>query len=280
MDYSNSKVIITGGSRGIGLALAEEFVRLGAGITIAARDETRIAKAVESIQACRVDTSQKVTGIPLDVTRMEDVQKKLGEWVVENGAPEILVNCAGFAHPGQVEDLAIDIFKRTMDVNYFGTVNCVKAVLPAMLARGSGIIVNISSVGGFLGIYGYTAYSGSKFAVTGFSDALRNELKPRGIRVSVVFPPDTDTEQLAYESQFKPEVTRKIAGNAGLQTPQQVARGIISGLNKRQYVITPGFEPTVIYWLHHFMGKLTFNIVDWMAVNAWKEVNRRNTTSN
>lgn len=271
MDFTQKKVLITGGSRGIGLALAGEFAKRGADITIFARDENRISLAVSEIQKTVINPSQLINGIHLDVTREKDVTQKLTDWVTINGAPDIVVNSAGFAHPGKIEELPSEIFKQTMDVNYFGTVNCIKAVLPSMLAKGSGNIVNISSVSGFLGIYGYTAYSGSKFAVTGFSDSLRNELKPRGIQVSVVFPPDTDTEQLAYESQFKPEVTRKIAGNAGLMTPQQVARGIIDGIEKRKYIITPGFEPTMIYWLHNFLGKVTFNILDWIAVDAWRK---------
>ncbi len=274
MQYLGKKVIITGGSRGIGLAIAEQYAIRGADITIFARDENRINQAVSRIRSIVRSPSQSINGIPLDVTRGEDVVQILGKWVAEHGAPDIVINSAGFAHPGKIEDLSSDIFKMTMEVNYFGTVNTIKAVLPSMLAMGKGCIVNISSVSGFLGIYGYTAYSGSKFAVTGFSDALRNELKPRGIHVFVVFPPDTDTEQLAYESRFKPEVTRKIAGNAGLMTPESVARGIIAGIERHQYVITPGFEPTMIYWLHHFLGKLTFNVLDWMAVDAWKKSNQ------
>lgn len=271
MEYAGKNVIITGGSRGIGLALAKEFARQGADVTIAARDANRISQAIASILEAAQNKAQTVSGLVLDVTSDRDVSKCFAVWMTKNGAPDVLVNSAGYARPGHVEELSLDVFRQTMDVNYFGTVNCVKAVLPAMLNRGKGLIVNISSMGGFLGIYGYTAYSGSKYAVTGFSDVLRNELKPKGIQVAVVFPPDTDTEQLAYESQFKPAVTRKIAGTAGLMKPEEVASGIIKGINRNQYVITPGFESTLIYWLHHFIGRLTFTILDWMSVNAWKK---------
>jgi 3-dehydrosphinganine reductase len=159
-----------------------------------------------------------------------------------------------------------------MDINYFGIVNMTKSVLTEMMKRRSGHIVNISSVSGFLGIYGYTAYSGSKFAVRGFSDALRNELKPHNIHVSIVFPPDTDTEQLAYESQFKPEITSIVAGNAGMLKPENVATSVIEGIERKQYIITPGFESTIFFWLQNFAGKLTYPILDWMVLNAWKKV--------
>jgi 3-dehydrosphinganine reductase len=272
MDYKGKRILITGGSRGIGLAVATLLASKGADITILARDKNRIEQALTEIRNSASSSSQRIAGISVDVTDDHFVAEKLNAYLLENGAPDIVINSAGFAHPGKIEDLPVDIFKKTMDVNYFGTINTIKALLPSMLERGTGIIVNISSVGGFVGIYGYTAYSGSKYAVTGFSDALRNEMKPRGIQVSIVFPPDTDTEQLAYESQFKPEVTRKIAGVAGLATPNKVAAGIVEGIEKHRYVITPGFEPRVIYWLSHLFGKFTFVILDWMAVDAWKKI--------
>jgi len=276
MNFRGKNVLITGGSRGIGLAVSEALARKGANVTIIARDIERLNKAVDIIKNARMETDQTINGIPLDVTSSRDVMEKIGGFITENGAPDIVINSAGFAHPGNIEDLPLEIFHKTMNVNYFGTVNIIKAVLPAMLEKKTGLIVNISSVSGFLGIYGYTAYSGSKFAVTGFSDALRNELKPRGIDVAIVFPPDTDTEQLAYESKFKPAVTKEIAGSAGLMTPQAVAAGIVRGIERHQYIITPGFEPSMIYWLQNFMGNVTFKVLDHMSLKAYKKYKNGN----
>jgi 3-dehydrosphinganine reductase len=272
MDYSGKTVLISGGSRGIGLAIAELLASKGANVTIAARDEVQIEKALNEIRKNCIESKQVIVGLKLDVTQDNTVKDVINNWISRNGCPDILINSAGYAHPGNIEDLPVEIFRKTMNVNYFGTVNMTKAVLPAMLARHKGIIVNISSVSGFLGIYGYTAYSGSKYAVTGFSDSLRNEMKPKGIQVSIVFPPDTDTEQLAYESQYKPAVTKEMAGNSGLMTPQQVAKSVISGIEKGKYVITPGFESGLFYFLHHFAGKFTFKILDWMSISAWKKI--------
>jgi 3-dehydrosphinganine reductase len=275
MNYSGKTILISGGSRGIGLSIAELYASKGANITIIARDEIRIEKALHQIRSRCLETKQQVFGLKLDVTQDTAVKNVIGDWITRNGSPDILINSAGFAQPGHIEELPLEIFRKTMDVNYFGTVNITKAVLPSMLNNGRGKIANISSIGGFLGIYGYTAYSGSKYAVTGFSDALRNEMKPRGIQVSIVFPPDTDTEQLAYESQFKPEVTRVMAGTAGLLTPMKVAKIIVDGIEKGKYIINPGFEAGFIYMLHHLAGKLTFTILDWMSVNAWKKQNKK-----
>ena len=123
-----------------------------------------------------------------DVTDLAQVQSAQQHIQREAGVPDLLINCAGGAHPGYVQELPLEVFHEMMDLNYFGTVHMVKAWLPAMLERGSGHIVNVSSVAGFLGAFGYSAYGPSKYAVRGFSDVLRLEVKPLGLRVSVVFP--------------------------------------------------------------------------------------------
>ena len=109
-----------------------------------------------------------------------------------------------------------------MDINFFGTVNIVRAAIKDFIKRGSGNIVNVSSIAGVIGVFGYTAYGASKYAIRGFSDTLRAEVKPLGINVNIVFPPDTDTPQLAYETQFKPFETKVISGTAGLTSPDKV----------------------------------------------------------
>lgn len=272
MDFSGKNVLISGGSRGIGLEIAKLFARLEANVTIVARDESRLLTAVNDIKNACVTQKQNISSVQLDVSRDEDVSEKVESLIINQGCPDILINSAGYAHPGRIEELPLELFRKLMDINFFGIVNMTKSVLPEMMKRRSGHIVNISSVSGFLGIYGYTAYSGSKFAVRGFSDALRNELKPHNIQVSIVFPPDTDTEQLTYESQYKPEITRMVAGNAGLLKPETVAASVIKGIERKQYIITPGFESTFFFWLQNFAGKITYPILDWMVLNAWKKV--------
>jgi 3-dehydrosphinganine reductase len=139
-----------------------------------------------------------------------------------------------------------------MEVNYFGTVYMTKEVLPAMLKRGSGYIINISSVAGFLGTFGYTAYGASKFAVRGFSDALRAEMRIHGIGVSIIFPQDTQTAQLEYESQYKPPETKALAGNTKIMSPEDVAHEAIRGIERGRYIILPGLESKLIYRLNGF----------------------------
>jgi len=143
-----------------------------------------------------------------------------------------------------------------MDADFFGTLHPTKAVLPAMMERRSGHIVNFSSMAGYLAVFGYTAYSAAKFAVRGFSDALRQEMKPHGIRVAVVFPPDTDTPQLHYENQFKPPETHDIAGAARALTADQVAQAVVRGIERRRDYILPGFEARLSFLLCEGLGGL------------------------
>jgi 3-dehydrosphinganine reductase len=160
--------------------------------------------------------------------------------------PDILINNAGFAHPGYFEELPLDIFRKTMDIDYFGTVYATKAAVPMMMERKTGHVVNIASMAAFLGVFGYTPYTPAKFAVRGFSESLRQELKPHGIHVSIVFPTDTDTPQFHYEHQFKPPETLRISGTVRPKTADQMARSVIRGIERRKTYITLGLFPWLL----------------------------------
>ncbi len=261
--FQNCLALITGGSSGIGLALARLLLAEGARVALLARNPERLAQARENLLDAYPRAEISVWSA--DVTNAPQVTALLETFVAQQGTPDLLINSAGMAHPGRFEELPLEIFDQMIAVNYLGTVYVTKALVPAMLERGSGHIVNISSVAGFLNIYGYTAYGAAKFAVRGFSDALRMELKPRGIQVSLVFPPDTDTPQLAYENQFKPEVTRTLAGNAGVLSPDFVAQEILAGVRRNAYLILPGFETKVIYVVSRLLGAGVNPILDYLV---------------
>ncbi len=154
-----------------------------------------------------------------------------------------------------------------MDVNYFGTLHVIQSLLPGMIERGSGHIVNISSVAGILGVYGYSAYGPTKFAIRGLSDSLRYELAEHGIRVSVVFPPDTQTPQLDYENQYKPPVLVELDKANKVMTAEAVAQSILNGVARGQYAITPGFDSTLYYQLTNFFG-LVYPVMEFMVAQA------------
>jgi len=266
-EYKGKLVLITGGSSGIGLALAKQFSNLGADVWVIARNRKTLGSALVLIESEKTHNDQKFGFIGIDVSKHDYVNYFIEKFIKTHGVPDVLINSAGVAHPGNFLDLDIDIFHWMMDINYFGTVNVIKAIIPGMLSRGSGHIVNISSIAGFLGVYGYSAYGASKYAVRGFTDVLRSELKPHRIDVSIVFPPDTDTPQLQYENQYKPAVTKALAGTSNPLSPDVVAKDIIKGISKKRYLILPGFESKIIYILNNNLGKLIYKVIDILIKN-------------
>lgn len=239
-DAGGQHVMITGGSSGIGLATAKLYARLGADVTIIARDHGRLIEACEVLTRERRDATQRIRWVAGDVADHDDAHRAVAE-VTEGGASpiDILVNSAGTILPGYFESMPIEYFDECMK-SWRGCVYMARAALPLMMARGSGHIVNVSSVAGFLGIHGYTAYSSAKYAVMGLSEALRSEMKPHGILVSVVCPPDTDTPALAYEKTLRPPETEKVAGNLAPVTPDVVAAALVRGVARGRYLIVPG----------------------------------------
>ena len=267
--YRGKSVLITGGSSGIGYAIAKALVPMDASVILLARDYEKLQAAKSAI--LEKYTHANVEIISVDVTDIDSLRILYDKYVSNHDTPDILINCAGVARPGYVQELPLDVFHWTMDIDYFGTVNMVKLLLPGMLERGSGHIINVSSIAGVIGTFGYTAYCGAKFAVKGFSDALRSELKPKGIKVSVLYPPDTDTPQLHWENQFKPKETKAIAGTAKPISPDKVAQQTLKDAARGKYAIVPSFEAKLMYFAGTRLGNWMYPIMDMMVRSASKK---------
>jgi len=271
--YWKDKIaLVTGGSSGIGLAAAKQLAAQGAHVWLAARRKEMLDAALKDVEAARRDPSQRFGVAAVDVADPRQAAQAVETVTRSAGAPDVVINSAGITHPGYVQELPLEIFGRLMQVNYFGTLYVTKAVLPAMIQRRSGHIINISSMAGYVGVFGYSAYGASKFAVAGFSEVLRAEMKPHGIRVSVAFPPDTDTPQLAYEQPFKPAETKAISGTAKALSAETVARSILKQAEKGHFFIFPGFDSRLFYLLTSKLPKsLVFAILDQMAAAGRKK---------
>jgi 3-dehydrosphinganine reductase len=270
MEYRHKTALITGGSRGIGLALARKLAGLGAHVWILARDQKQLQTAQNLIENDRAFPDQKIGILKADVSDLEEIQTVIGQFLGEVGPPDILVNSAGVVQPGNFEKLTLNDFKWMMDINYLGLVYVTRLVISGMMLRKSGRVVNISSLAGIVPLYGYSGYTASKFAVRGFSEVLRVEMKPYNIGVSVVFPPDTDTEQLQYDKLYKPEVTRILTESGGLMSAEAVADAILNGIDKNHTLILPGLEGKILYRLSH-LGRLFTFIMDKMTESALKK---------
>jgi 3-dehydrosphinganine reductase len=271
-DFENKLVLITGGSEGIGLALAKQFSSLGANVWILSRHQEKLDTALDLIRSERVRESQEFGSVAADVSDYEQLSQSLISFLEDTGTPDCLINCAGYSYPETFLNIPLEAFHRQMDVNLFGTVNTIHILLPSMIARKSGYIVNMSSVGGYGSFYGFTAYSASKFAVRGFSDALRSELKMEGIQVSVVFPPDTDTPGLKKENEIKPEITKEVSGTAKVASPESVAREIIHGIQRERYMILPGFENKLLFGLNNIVGTQAYRVIDFLVGSAVRKI--------
>ncbi len=248
-DFNGKIALITGGSSGIGLAIAQLLAEQGAHVWLVARHSDLLSEALKKLEASRRSPQQKFGVVAADVTDLEQVNRAILQVKEASGVPDLLVNSAGVAQGGYCQETGMDIFHWMMDVNFYGTVHVTKALLPDMIARRSGYIVNISSLAGVMGIFGYSAYGASKFAVRGFTDTLRAEMKPYQIGVSIAYPPDTDTPQLAYEVQFKPVETKALSAGSGMLAPETVAAAILKGVKRGRYLILPGIEGKLLYHL-------------------------------
>jgi 3-dehydrosphinganine reductase len=271
MQYLNQHAIITGGSSGIGKATAKLLAQQGANVSLIARDRTKLAIAQQEIKAVALNPAQQILIFVADVSQQPEIALAIDQAIAALGTPQLLVTSAGIAHPGYFAEIPLKVFEQTMAVNYFGSLYAIKAVLPAMEPEKTGNIVLISSGAGIVGIYGYTAYCPSKFALRGLAESLRGELKPKGITVTIIYPPDTDTPQLAAENKIKPPETKKITATAKTWTAEAVAEEIIRGVAKGRFAIAPGAELTALNRLHSLIAPL----LNWYFDQIVKQVNNQ-----
>ena len=242
---------ITGGSSGIGLELAKLLALRGHDVAIFSRDAGKLQDAVNVLK--RTAPNARITAYPCDVGDRASVERTVSAAIADLGAPGWAIANAGISEPGEFLTQDIAAFEAQMQVNYMGALYFAKAVAPAMTAKG-GKLVFVSSGAAFFGIYGYAAYGAPKFAMRGLAEVLRVELKPHDISVSLAYPPDTDTPQLAHEDQFKPEVTKAIAAGGGVWSAEAVAKLIVKRAAKGRFAIAPGFQMTALLVMHSLIA--------------------------
>lgn len=262
--------IITGGSSGIGLEIAKILLQESYNVSIIARDKIKLQKAYEELLSLCPDPSLIIGQFSSDVTDKTGIIGTVRSAVEKAGPPDLLITCAGSARPGYFQELPAEIFDQMISVNYLGTVYTVKAVASLMQDQGHGHIVMISSGAGLLGLFGYSAYSPSKFAVRGFAESLRSELKIYGISVSVVYPPDTNTPQLQGEFPYKPQETRTITGKTGVLSAETVAREIIKGIKTNRFSIAPGITMKILCSAHSLINPVLRIYFDYLVKKTIK----------
>jgi 3-dehydrosphinganine reductase len=274
--FDGKNALITGGSSGIGLALAKLLAQEGANIWLLGRDPQKLDQACKEVNhACR-DNKQQVHVIQADVSDKEEIDHALSGLTGQIGAPDLLINSAGITHPGLFEQMDLSHHRDNMEINYFGTLYTTMAVVPGMIQRKTGHIVNISSLVGIHGLYGYSAYAPSKFALRGLSDVLRYELMPYGIHVSVVFPSDTETPQLDYENKHKPAILKALSeSNTKPVSAESVAVKTLRAVKKGRYMILPTSDGVMWFIAYCLLpGDIMYRMVDFLMVQARRKAGK------
>ncbi|MGE4527398.1 MAG: SDR family NAD(P)-dependent oxidoreductase [Rhodospirillaceae bacterium] len=239
-------VIVTGGSSGIGLAVAQAVSPRADALTLVARRAEPLAEAARLLSGA----GAAVAARSADVADAAALAAALAAAVEERGPADLVVAAAGRVSVGRFADLDGAAFDADMAVNYFGVLNTVRGLLaPGRLAAGARLVL-VSSGTGLVGVPGYGAYAPSKFAVRGLAEVLRLELAPRGIGVTVVYPPDTETPQLAAERPLRPPETAAVAGAAPALSAAAVAAAIVRGAERGRFIVAPGAKMTLLAALH------------------------------
>ncbi|XP_042515720.1 3-dehydrosphinganine reductase TSC10A-like [Macadamia integrifolia] len=231
-------IFITGGSSGIGLAIAHQAASEGARVSILARNRDKLEEARNSI---RLSTGIDVSIFSVDVRDYEAVRKAIDD----AGPIDILVCNQGVFTPGELESQDLETIKFMIDVNLMGTFHLIKAALPGMKNRGDSLpssIALMSSQAGQVGIYGYTAYSASKFGLKGLGEALQQEVIGYNIHVSLIFPPDTETPGFAEENKVRPQLTSIIAATSGAMKADEVAKRTLNGIKSGTFIVSCNLE--------------------------------------
>ncbi|MFP4446234.1 MAG: SDR family oxidoreductase [Desulfosudaceae bacterium] len=270
MSEINGKLAyITGGSSGIGLETAFLLAAGGCGLVLFARNRDKLEEACREIRR-KVPGHGLVAAVSLDVADNDNVQQQVAAAVQAHGIPDILINSAGIGTADYFENITWEQFDRVVQINVYGTRNTISAVLPYMKKRGAGHIVNLASAAGLLGMFGYTLYSTTKYALVGLSECLRSELKLFNIRVTVVCPPEVKTPFIDAESQTIPAEARAVKQLAGQLTPAYVARTIVRGIRRNRFLVIPGWRARFLFFSHRlsngFLTRLPSDlIVRWVA---------------
>ncbi|PYS93848.1 MAG: short-chain dehydrogenase [Acidobacteria bacterium] len=190
MNLHGKTAVVTGSTKGIGRAIAEALLRAGMNVCVSARHDTEVKRAVDELS----DASEgRVAGAGCDVRVYDEVKALLAHAVAEFGGVDVLVNNAGIGLFGRVEELTPEDFRAVLETNLFGVFYCCREAIPLLKQRGGGYIINISSLAGANPHPQMSAYNASKFALNGFSEALMQEVRHDGIKVSYIMPGSVNT---------------------------------------------------------------------------------------
>ncbi|MBU0696351.1 MAG: SDR family oxidoreductase [Bacteroidetes bacterium] len=258
MSLKDKIVVITGASSGIGKACAEEFAKRGAHVVLAARQYVVLCEIAQEIQD---KYHVRTLAIQTDVSNETECKDLMQQSIRTMGKIDVLVNNAGISMRALFKDLDMDVLKKVMDINFWGTVYCTKYAFDEILSQ-SGSIVGVSSIAGFKGLPGRTGYSASKFAMNGFMEALRNENLNNNLHIMVACPGFTasNIRNVALNSEAKPQGETSMIEEK-MMTAEEVAIRIVNGVEARKRTLIMTGQGKLTVMLQKILPKFLDNLV-------------------
>jgi short-subunit dehydrogenase len=258
MNLTNKIIIITGASSGIGKSLATEFAKRGANLVLGARQYVTLCKIAQGLEE---QYNIKAVAVQCDVTVEDDCKHLIQQALLTFGKIDVLINNAGISMRALFKDADLDVIKKVMDVNFWGTVYCTKYALPEIL-KTQGSVVGVSSIAGYKGLPGRTGYSASKFAMNGFLDVLRLENLKTGVHVLTACPGFT-TSNIRNASLDKNGVQQ---GESSLDedkmmSSDEVAVIIANGVENRSRTLIMTGQGKLMVFLNKFFPSLVDKLV-------------------
>lgn len=274
MDIKGKVVIVTGASSGIGEATARQFGRAGAKLVLAARRVDKLETLAQEILA--MGSGAETCVVQADLSKLEDIQSLIKQTLDKFGRIDVLVNNAGFGRLDWLENLdPVKDIQAQFDVNVLGVIQTTRQVLPIMMKQRSGHIINMGSMAGLVATPTYTVYAATKHAVHGFSEALRREVKPWGIDVSMIYPGGVITEFQAHAG-----IKRKTGATTPkslLLTADQVGAAVVQLVRRPRAMRILPWAWSLTVWMNRNLNWL----VDYTTINSFtipereEELNRK-----
>jgi short-subunit dehydrogenase len=253
VDFGGKIAIVTGASSGIGLAVSRALCEQGARVVLVSRTAAKLDAAVAGLEA----RGFQVEGMAADVSKRDAIEQVVAHTVKTYGRVDYMLNNAGVSVFGEARDLLPGDWEAVVDVNLWGTVHGTNAVYPVMIRQGFGHIVNVASLAGLVPTPAVVAYSATKHAIVGLSEALRYEAARYGVRVSVVCPAAVQTpivDTTPYRSLDKQKLLASVPGQpAGVDS---FVADMLKGVRQNQAIIAPGFAG-VAWRLHRYLPSLS-----------------------
>lgn len=260
MNLQGKTALVTGASRGIGRAIALELARSGVKtLLLVARDRQRLAEVGAEIEALGVEVAK----LAIDLTKSEEVNIAVAQAWRDRGPIDLLINCAGVAHQTPFLQSQLPKVREELSLNLMGMYAMTRAIAKRMAARREGAIVNVSSLMGKVAAPTMSTYSATKFAILGFTQALRSELAPYNIRVSALLPTLTDTDMTKQLQLFRWVVP---------MTPEEVAKALIIGLRKDSPEIIVGWQSHLAVWCQRLAPWLLEKVISLSSpLSRWRK---------